>query len=318
MANECVLDIKASGGTLSRRYSDESVTERFRVRLDTASRSLPTILNLARAANPTQFPLRGQAWPAAATYGLYADNFQFTPVGDLQKDWHITVTYMPLKPGEPDTEGDDNPLNWPATYSIEWAEREEAVVEARNIATQGQSSPGGTRNANTLGPLVNSAGEEFEESVFRTVRRAVLSIHKNIASLDQVLSVEANYADTTNSDTVYGIGPRRYMYYGVESSGVQTANGINYYARTIRVMLDKTTDRYFNNVGWNYCTFVGGQNGESKLTRFKVKASDDENDEAEVDSPEPQFLLLSGLKSTTAVTIGYRALQEVPYASLLI
>lgn len=322
MATECVLDLKASSGTLSKRYSDESVSERFRVKLDTSSRSLPAIMALARAANPTEFPLRGQAWPAAPTYGLYADNFQFTPIGNLQKDWHITVTYLPLKPGESSVEGvSDNPLLWPKAFTWEWLEREEAVLQARNVEDFGHNSEAGVRAAGTLGPLENSARQEYAESIFRTVRRGVICVTQNVATLGDVAAVEDQYADTTNSDTVYNIGPRRYKYLSVDSPGPTSANGITYHPRIIRVAIEKTTEFECNNVGWNH--WVRDGDGKKWLAAVKIKETGDDGKATEtlVTPPEPVFLGQLGTYGEgqpTLKTQHWRYLTEKPYASLLI
>lgn len=313
MANTCVIETKGVGGTLSPLYSDETITERFLVTLDTASRNLPAILNSARAANPTQFPLRGQSWPLNPGYGLYAKKFDFEMRSDMGKQWAINVSYLPLEPNEPNTEGsNDNPLLWPATYAVDWVEYEEAITKARNVEALGGSTSGAPRAANTLGPVVNGALQEFDEGIFEVVRDPVISITRNVATLDQVLSIESTYSRTTNSDTVYGVGPRRYKYLGVESGGVQTANGISYYTRTVRVQITKTTDRILNNVGWH---FWYDDDGTKKLARFTV---DDDDTKEKVPASEPGFLLRTGNKSTTPETVTYRHLEEVAYAGLLI
>lgn len=324
MANTCVLHLKGCSGTLSRRYTDESWSEVFRVSLDTATRNGPAIITAARAANPTEFPLRGQAWPANPTYGLYADTFPIAPYDSLGKQWLVTVNYVPLKAGEQNNEGtSDNPLLWPAVFTLDWIEREEAITEARNVEAIAQSSPT-PRAANTLGLVTNSAGEEFDEGIFKTVRRAVVCITKNVPTLDSVLAVESQYADTTNSDTVYSIGPRRYQYLSVESPGKQIANGITYFARTVRVLVDKTTDRVVNNVGWSsWAAPADDPFGPITLTRIRINAVD-ENGKAtkeKVDPAEPMFLQLNGSfvpNSAAATKVTYRYLTETPYAGLLI
>jgi hypothetical protein len=315
MANTCTIDIRSSGGTITRRYSDDSVTERFLVKLDVATRDLISVLNSARAANPTQFPLKGQSWPSNPTYGLYADSFQLEPRNEFQTQWFVTVTYTPLKAGEHNTEGSGNPLLWPAVFAVDWIEYDEAVTKARNV--EAFTAAGAfNRPALTLGPCTNSAGGEFEEGVFETTRDAVLSITKNVATLNEVLSLEGTYAKTTNSDTVYGVGPRRYKYIGVETSGIQTANGISYYARTVRVQVMKTTDRAINNVGWHNINFDG------KKVKYKVRKQDESGAAIEPavyeDAQEPGFLTLAGARSEAATTVSYRWLTEVPYAGLLI
>lgn len=308
MANTCTKATKGVGGTLSRRYADESITERFHVGLDTASTNLPAILNAARAANPTEFPLRGQSWPANPGYGLTADSFAFEMRSDLGKQWDIVVTYTPLQSDEPDTEGtNDNPLLWPVVRQLSWIEREEAITEARNV----QAFTGAfTRPALQLGPVVNTAYEEFDEGLFRTVRRAVLNVTKNVATLDECLALEDAFADTCNDSTILGVGPRKLAYLATEVNGPQKANGITYYVRTAQIVKEKTTDRRVNNVGW-HCF-----DNDDGVTKRRCKVKDIESGEF-VDVSEPAFLTLAGKQSGSAVAIDWRYLTETSYSGLL-
>jgi hypothetical protein len=305
MANQCVIDVSGVTGTLSDKYANEVVTQRFRISLDAANRNIVNIAELARAANPTQFPLRGQAWPDNPTYGLYAKQFQFEPMSELLTNWKCTVSYQPLEPGESNTGGVSNPLLWPATYSADWVEYEEAVTEAKNVEAF-TGGPG--RAALTLGPVVNTAYQEFDEGLYRTVREMVLNIHRNLPSLDAVAQLNYDFQDTTNSDTYKGQGARRWMFLGAVSPGIQTANGIDYWPTTISVHLKKTTDRKINNVGWKNLNFDGD------VVAYKIL--DDESDQL-VDVSEPAFLSLTGARAPdTPLAITYRYLTETAYASL--
>jgi len=304
MATECVIETMGVSGTLSHKYADEVITERFRVSLDAPSRNLPQILNDAYTANPSQFPLRGAPWPLNPTYGLFAKQFQFSAKSELLKHWEIAVNYQPLEPGESNTSGGSNPLLWPATYSSDWIEYEEAITEARNVEA---FTGGAGRAALTLGAVVNSAYDEFDEGLYRTVREMVLNIHRNLPSLDAVAQLNYDFQDTCNSDTYKGQGIRRWEFLGAVSPGVQTANGVDYWPTTISVHLKKTTDRKINNVGWKNLTFDG------EKVMYKVK---DDVSGAMVDVSEPGFLTLSGARTNTPVVTTWRFLTEVPYASL--
>lgn len=313
MANSCTLAHHGVSGTLSDKYANESVTEKFFVHLDTPTRNIVSVVNSARAANSSQFPLRGEGWPANPFYGLFAKQFNVQMRNNLGTEWEVDVTYQPREPKDPDTQNDDNPLNWPPVYTLEFIEYEEAVTEAKNVDKIGDFAPGGPRDALTLGPVVNSALQEFDEGLFVPVRDAVIVITKNVATLDEVLAVDTQFLRTTNSDTIYGVGPRRFKYLGVESGGLQTANGIQYYTRTIKVQKLKTTDSVMNNVGWNYASL---KDGKRILKPFTVK-DDDDND---VLPSEPQFLNIYGGKpedTDEPTVVRYRYLDEVPYQSLL-
>jgi hypothetical protein len=315
MANTCTKDIKGVSATLSPKYTDEQITEQFSVQLDNATDDPVAVYEAALAANPTQFPARGAPWPVRPTYGLFAKQINPVMESDLGKRWKVAVTYMPLEPGEPDkSEFGDDPLLWPRTYRWDWVEFEEAIAEARNVDAIGSASGSG-RAALTLGPVVNSALQEFDEGLFETVREGVLCIRYNVATLDEVSDIEDSFSRTTNSDTVRGRGPRRWKYIGVEDGDELIANGIKYRPIAIRVQLTKTTDRKLNNVGWNYWDVDDAL--VPKRVPFQVPET--ANSATMQPSSEPLFLRLDGSAADPdeAVTLTYRYLEEVPYAPLI-
>lgn len=299
---------KAIAGTLSRRYSDEQTSQVFNVYLDAQSEDLPTILAQAQQAGFTaRIPNRGEAWPVNPTYGLYADSFAFSPVEDLLKWYEVTVNYMPLKPGEPNTEEtNDNPLLWPRTYKWDWVEFEEAIVEARNVDA---FTGGAGRAALTLGPMENPAYQEYDEGLFETVREGVLCIRYNVATLEEISDIEDEYSGTCNSDTVAGRPARRWKYIGVEDGEEQIANGVKYRPIVVRVQLTRSTDRKVNSVGWKHYNPAG-----TDLVIAKVK--DDDTGEM-VPASEPVFIGLDGKMSASAVSNSWRYKNEVPYAPLI-
>lgn len=299
---------KAIGGTLSRRYSDEQVSQVFNVHLSAQSEDLPTILSQAQAAGFTaRVPYRGEAWPENPDYGLFADTFTFTPVDELLKWYEVAVNYVPLKSGEPDTgSNNDNPLLWPRTYRWDWVEFEEAVTTAKNVDT---FTGGGGRAALTEGPVVNPAYQEYDEGLFDTVREGVLVVRWNLASLEDVSDIEDTYSGTCNSDTVLGRPLRRWKYIGIEDGEEQTANGIKYRPVAVRIQLTRSTDRKINSVGWKHLDAAGVD-----LVTAKVK---DEDTGEMMPASEPVFIGLDGKFSASAISNTWRWLREVPYAPLI-
>lgn len=292
---------------LSNRYTDESISARYIITLDAASDDWPTILEQAQAISGggnTAPPLRGESWPTNPGYGLYAKRFTMRLENAENSLLRVLldVSYLPLDAGEPDPgTSPDNPLFWPAEYDIQYAEEEFVVEQAKNVeAFTGAGGYG--RPAGTLGPVTNSAGDETEEPLVDVERVAVVKIVKNVPNLDTIVSVNTNYARTTNSDNFLGAGPRRAKFIGAESGGKQNANGIIYYPMTVSVAIHKTTDRVVNNVGWNNLDFDG------KKVKYTVN-----ND----DPSSPQFLTLSGGRTTAVTKVTYRYLDEVSYAGLL-
>jgi hypothetical protein len=312
MANICKL-MPGGGGTLSRRYRDERTTDTFWVKLDTPTRDIVAIADAARAANPAEFPLRGQSWPARPGYGLFADMFNVDMISQLNKVWKITVTYTPLDPEEPNTEAtNSNPLLWAKVFGLEWIDTEVPIEKGKNREAIGAASIVGERAIGTLGALVNSALQEFDEPLMRTKRIPVITVTDNVATLAEIWSTQTQFEDTTNSDTISGVGPKRFEYLCVDHEGQQTANGIPYFKRIRKVALKKTTDRIVNNVGWG--SWVTKE-GVKKLKRITVL--DEEADE-QVPSSEPGFLTLAGAHGFNPTTLSYGVLDEVPYASILL
>lgn len=319
MASVTSVTKTGAEGTITADYQGQAVTETFNIFMSgDGDHDFPGLIVKAAAASAL-FPDLGDPWPTNAGFGLFAKSFAFKVKEEknLQSVWECTVNYLPLQPGEPSTENTStNPLGWPATYWLEWVEYEQAITKARNV----EAFTGGfTRAAGTLGPVVNTAFQEFEEGLFDTVRDAVLVVKKNVATLSDVIARNRDFQLTTNSDTVLGADPRRMKFLGADSGGKLTANGVNYYEMTTRIQVTKTTDREVNNVGWK--ELVDGQ----KLVNIKVPkpgATPDNQgkyaDSDMEDTPEPLFLDLAGKKKTSGTqTITYRYLEEVPYTPLL-
>jgi hypothetical protein len=315
---ECELDRTNWEGTLTAMFSNETFKEQFNILLHPTywgSRDIPLIILECAIANPAEFPARGQPWKVRPTYGWYAGGYAFRAHDKTLKRMTCEVTYAPIPPNQPNTQNSgDNPLNFPATYTLDWIEYEEAIEEAYNVQAFGGNTEKGERVANTLGPVTNSAREEAEEGIYETYRDAVVNIHKNFASLNQVIQFQLNYAHTTNSDTYLGAEPGRAKFLSIEAGSEQELNGWKFYPATIRVQICKTTNFKMNNVGWNYYD-VDLASGKKQLTRFKVL--DPESKEM-VDSPEPQFLQLDGSKQLVpdATQLEYYHLRKTSYAGL--
>ena len=308
-------------------YQSQSVAENFRITISEPSRNFPAIIALAHASQPSLFPDIGDPWPQLPLYGLYAKSFKFSKASARGLLLTCSVNYLPLKSGESDTSNSSSPLTWPKSYWLEWVEYEQAVTQAKNIDA---FTGGPTRPAGTLGPVVNSAYQEFEEGLFDTVREAVLCVKQNVATLASVINIQATYGGTCNADTVYGVGPRRYKFLGVEASSELIGNGIKYYECTVRVQLTKTTDRFMNNVGWKAFPPAAAAGVTDIVPCMVPEIQYKEDGTPDIDPAtnkaltkkvqvsEPVFLDLAGRQAEkTPLKIGYRYLDEVNYASLI-
>lgn len=305
--SDCVLwrgeGVTGIEAVLSDRYEEESVTERYLITLDSATSSISTVYATGIASgNTNPLPQRGEAWPQRPNYGLYAKRLAFRHLDKSLLAWQCDVSYLPLTPGEPPNDAPDDPLQWPATYRIDWVEQEKPIQQARNVEALGPDLV--RRDANTLGPIVNGALQEYYQPQVYVARDAVVSITKNVATLDEAVARNVNFAGTTNSDTFLGAEARRARFLVAETDGLENANGIEYYAMTTRVQIEKTTDLILNNVG--YQGYVG-----AFIQRFKDSDGEDVAD--------PVFMKKDGTREEPGKvnTITYRYLDPVPYAPLV-
>jgi hypothetical protein len=255
----------------------------------------------------------GNAWPLRPTYGLYAKRITATMTSSQGTQWELQVSYEPLEPGEPNRDGvADNPLAWPRTYRWDWIESEEAVREARNVdAFTGAFG----RAALTLGPVVNPAYQEYAEGLFNTVRYPVLVVRWNVATLADITAIDDALQNTTNNDTVFGIGVRRWKYLGVEDGDAQVHNEISYRPVSVRFALMKTTDQEINALGFKAFSAVDGVTLVPAMVNEATEAGVITSNR--VPSSEPLFIALNGQFTTTAQTNTWRFLTEVAYSTYM-
>lgn len=308
----CKLERNPIRGMFKRNYASESVVETYRIQVDAFGRDLTNILSQAILITPVDndpLPARGSAWAPDPFYGLYTDEYNITSWNEQQKYYAVEVSYTPIQPNESNTGeepgSNDNPLLWPTVYDVQFIEEEYVVEVAKNV--QAFTGTNFTRAALTEGPVTNSAGDESEDPLVDVDRIAVIKATKNVASIDDIIGLNADFIRTTNSDTYVGVGPRRLKFLGCESGGRNVANGYVYYPRTVSVGIYKTTDRDLNNVGFNYI-----KDGE-KVRRL---VKDPETDEM-VPTTTPLFLTNAGGQSDDATKVSYRYLEEVAYTGLL-
>lgn len=293
--SECVIKDGGISATLSDTYTGDAIRETYQIRLTSGERNPLVVEALANAGGTNPLPQRGTLYGPSVGYGLYARRFDWSIV-DPHLIWQCVVNYEPLKPGEQDPTSNSNPLAQPPTFSLDWIEYEAVITEAYNLDGFGDGIDGYSRSIETLGPVVNSYGREFDEPLTDVRREAVLNITRNYATLDQIINIQETYAGTTNSDTFKGASARRCKFLAIESGGIQTSNGIDFYRGTSRIKVGNTTDRELLNTGWEYL--------------------DADGDVVEHEGAEPVFLTLAGRKSDEPVNVTYRHLEAVAYAPL--
>lgn len=306
--------------TASFRYDfkQERISETYRIQLAKPSRDFPAILLDAQRPHWTDpVPLRGQLYPHTSIYAIYAETFEMSILDANQHFIDCEVNYTSLEPGEQDRdEKDDNPLNWPPEFSIDWVEEEVPITHAYNVQTLG---PTGQRPP-SFGPVVNGALREFDEPLMRTTRYAVVRIKYNVAQLETAININELYQGTTNNSVLVlfsgtTIGERQAEFLVAETSGRQKVNDIEYYEMTISIAVRRTTDRIINNVGWVAWDWAANNNNGDFVN---IKVADAATGNQELPS-EPQFLNLDGTKAAPGVTptVTYRYLEGVDYSPLL-
>ena len=316
---ECELSVDDYGGNLNYLYKDETITETWKVKCNSAHRNLPSLITQCHALQP-EFPLRGVTWPVAPSYGLYAKNYTFRMIGGGFKNYEIDVSYQPRTSSEPNTESSaGNPLMWPAIYALDWIEYQEAVTEAYNLEELGADTAWGARAVNTLGPVVNGALQEFEEGIFETQRDVVIHITKNVPNLATIVNYHNTYVRTTNNTSFLGAGQYQAKYLSATSGGEKYSEGFTYYPMTISVQITKTTDRKMNNIGWHYWKQKDA-NSPKKLVKFMVQDTDEQGNPTDELTPasEPTFLTRGGKIGFAGGWVTYRYLRATSYNGLLL
>ena len=125
-----------------------------------------------------------------------------------------------------------NPLNRPLRRWVEWITREEPITAARNVLELTGIRP--KRAANTLGPLINGAGDPLEAT--RTVRIPILCVGKFVSSFENAVAMDIKWRDTTNQTSWRSIPRRRAAFLSADTAGPNYWNDVTYYDLTVRVL----------------------------------------------------------------------------------
>lgn len=313
MAITDVKRLRGASAMFRYDYRDEQIRETYRIEMNSSSRDFAGLLASAQSTtsgwtNP--IPARGAIYPSSTgfyAYPIFVEAYEMAIREEREDHIDVQVIYTSLKAGESAREKPTNPLQWPAEYAITWIEEEYVIEKALNVEALGKQNK---RPANTWGPVVNGALQEFDEPLMDTRRTPVLQVTYNVGGLQAAIDLNEQYEFTTNNAEFLGAGPRRARFLVAETSGRLSANGFDYYQMTISIMIRKTTDRVVNNVGWNYL--------DDNLKLRRILVEDGEADDL-VPTSEPKFLKANGDKADagTAPTITYRYLEEVDYGPLV-
>lgn len=235
----------------------------------------------------------------------FALNFNVDRNQNHRNHWDITVQFTPPPEGEDEEQQtEDNPLDRPPVYDIQYIEQEYVIKEARNRTSFGTVF---TRAPGTLGPIVNSCWKRPDEPLVDTERNCIIVIEKNYASLGDIMALNETYQRTCNSDTCdvggQSISANRLKYLCTRSGGRQQEGDVVYYPGITEIELKKTTDLTFDNVGYEYW-----DDDAADFVRAKDKDGEFVGD--------PVNLNLDGTKNESdPITLTYYHLSEVAYSS---
>ena len=147
--------------------------------------------------------------------------------------WIVTTSYE--RPGD-DTEedaGGSNPLTRPIRYRVEWANYTKILYKD----VTGKA-------------IVNSAGQRFMDPMEVDDQRPVLVADKNVATLQEAVSLGLTYKNAVNTDTFYGAGPRQAKVQSITCGDQQVEENVAFRAMTIRVEFNEDKwDREVLDVG---------------------------------------------------------------------
>lgn len=308
MADGSVL--KSVSGQGQADYNDR-VTLIYEVQYDSIPTNWYDALSRAQSATGTPVPARRTLYASGGLVNLYSGPYDGKSTNERRDTWHWSVTFIKPSPSQRSTFEFEDPLSRPARFDIRYLERDRVIDRAKNVeALSRGDGAGGNRAANTEGPIVNAAGIKPDEPQVDTERLEVLVIHKNFASLADIVSRNRTYKRTTNSDTVQGYAPRELRYLLTESLGETEENGVVYWPGATTILAEGTTDVVLDNVGYDYWDDATGE-------KHRAKVDDPDNPGTKILAADPINLKLNGDQGgTNATTITYRHLEPEPYASL--
>jgi hypothetical protein len=285
----------------------DSVVYKYQATFASAVSNPYTALSLAQSMGPNPVPQRKAL--LAGTF-LYCLNIHGEPESKLGATWNFDVTFGPPPQGEDEEQQVENPLLRPPVFDVDYQDTEYVVKQARNVTAL---TGGFTRPSGTLGPIVNAAFRRPDEPIVRTKRIGIITITQNYADLGEILDLNEDYQETTNSDSVAlgskTFAARRLKYELTRSGGKQIEGDYPpYYPGTTEIGIYKTTDLIVDNVGYEYWVAA-----DSAYVRAKDRDGED--------TAEPVNLNLDGtlkassvIGDTGPISLTYRDLTEVAYS----
>jgi hypothetical protein len=163
-----------------------------------------------------------------------------TPTQNEEKltRWKLRGSYKHLQAGLTAGDAQTDPLQRPWKFRLEFDQISTVITEAWNVE---QLAPkvGDVRPPETAGPIVNTAGQEFDTVHEEPRTRIIFVGSKNYATLDEIYAIAIQYADSLNSK-VFNTYPRGHCeFLSITTSDLIRESGTEYYRGTVRIALNQ-------------------------------------------------------------------------------
>lgn len=241
--------------------------------------------------------------------GAFCQELNLNRSEKAEAQWIAAVTWQSLPPDTPDGSNPD-PLQRPALYWLEFQTVTRQVQRAWNVeAITPRAGP--SRPAGTLGPIVNAALQDYDDSIFEDDTNILLVIQKNFPNIPSILAIHNTYNLTLNNAPFLGAGIGQAKFIGLESSQPQHEGTITYYTVTVRIA--------FQNEPWYHHVVNRGYKAFTATSTKPVDIFVEDEAGGETKPTEPVLLTSDGqkLESGLGDTIAYRTRNLVDYSGLL-
>lgn len=211
-----------------------------------------TVYNEALTATPDKLP------PLFATYaiggevdpGLFLMSVSTNQNESKLTQWSVTGSYKNLPFGVTSTDANTNPLLRPWKYRIDFDTISKVITEGWNVESF-QPLGLASRPAGTRGPITNTAGQEFGDTVEEPRTRLIYVGTRNFSTLAEITAIGIQYADSLNSSPFQGYPIGYCEFLGIQASDLINESGVEYYQGTVRIALNqKPVQLNAVNSGW--------------------------------------------------------------------
>lgn len=278
--------------------------------------------------SPDRLPVMGTAFvhEGSIDIGSFVQRIRITPDKKARKRWVAEVQWRPLPNGKRPQDLDPNvhPVNRPKREWLESVTETAQIAKGWNQIELPQAGDGfNPRPADTEGPIVNAAGESYDEALYEDDHYSIYVQQKNVESPAEAYNLQLMYGRTLNQGSFLGFPEDCAKFLSAETGEPQTetfgTNLVEFYTMTVRIAL-RRTPWHHDIVNRGYNEIIENRfSSEKGLHRIFVK--DDRTDGKLVATPEPVLLDVNGVHLEDGIlgnTIPYRTRERKSYQGLLI